>query len=55
KEKSFQISRSRRLILKVSNKEILENNMLNKLNLIFKIRNKINQSFFIYIINESEI
>ncbi|KLJ12428.1 hypothetical protein EMPG_12540, partial [Blastomyces silverae] len=55
KEKSFQISRSRRLILKVSNREILENNMLNNSNLIFKIRNEINQSFFTYIMSESEI
>ncbi|KLJ06208.1 hypothetical protein EMPG_09296, partial [Blastomyces silverae] len=55
KEKSFQISKNRRLILKVSNRKILENNILNNSNLIFKIRNEINQSFFTHIMSESEI
>ncbi|KMW68666.1 hypothetical protein BDDG_12960, partial [Blastomyces dermatitidis ATCC 18188] len=43
--KNVQIFRNRRLILKVLNREILQKNKLNS-NLIFKIRNEINQQFF---------
>ncbi|KLJ10805.1 hypothetical protein EMPG_13825, partial [Blastomyces silverae] len=55
KEKNFQISRTKKLILKVSNKEILKKNKFNDSNLIFRIRNEINQSFFTHIISDTEI
>ncbi|OAT13606.1 hypothetical protein BDBG_17859, partial [Blastomyces gilchristii SLH14081] len=54
KEKSFQIFRNRRLILKVSNQKILQKNKLNS-NLIFRIRNEINQQFFSQLITDIEV
>ncbi|OAT02967.1 uncharacterized protein BDCG_17861 [Blastomyces dermatitidis ER-3] len=54
KEKNFQISRNRRLILKVSNQDILQRNKLNS-NLIFRIRNEINQQFFSQLMTDIEV
>ncbi|OAT02789.1 uncharacterized protein BDCG_17772 [Blastomyces dermatitidis ER-3] len=54
KEKNFQISRNRRLILKVSNQESLQKNKLNS-NLIFRIRNEINQQFFSQLMTDIEV
>ncbi|OAT02383.1 uncharacterized protein BDCG_17512 [Blastomyces dermatitidis ER-3] len=54
KEKNFQIFRNRRLILKVSNQDILQRNKLNS-NLIFRIRNEINQQFFSQLMTDIEV
>ncbi|OAT03133.1 uncharacterized protein BDCG_17938 [Blastomyces dermatitidis ER-3] len=54
KEKNFQISRNRRLILKVSNQDILQRNKLNS-NLIFRIRNEINQQFFSQLMTDIKV
>ncbi|OAT09141.1 hypothetical protein BDBG_17167, partial [Blastomyces gilchristii SLH14081] len=51
KKKNFQMFRNRRLILKVSNQNILQRNKLNS-NLIFRIRNEINQQFFSQLITD---
>ncbi|KMW69617.1 hypothetical protein BDDG_13764 [Blastomyces dermatitidis ATCC 18188] len=53
-EKNLQIFRDRRLILKVSNQDILQRNKLN-LNLIFRIRNEINQQFFSQLMTDIEV
>ncbi|OAT04963.1 hypothetical protein BDBG_16368, partial [Blastomyces gilchristii SLH14081] len=53
KEKNLQIFRNRRLILKVSNQNILQRNKLNS-NLIFRIRNEINQQFFSQLMTDIE-
>ncbi|OAT14412.1 hypothetical protein BDBG_18023, partial [Blastomyces gilchristii SLH14081] len=52
--KNLQISRNRRLILKVSNQDILQRNKLNS-NLIFRIRNEINQQFFSQLITDIKV
>ncbi|KMW69441.1 hypothetical protein BDDG_13588, partial [Blastomyces dermatitidis ATCC 18188] len=52
--KNFQIFRNRRLILKVSNQDILQRNKLNS-NLIFRIRNEINQQFFSQLMTDIEV
>ncbi|KMW69722.1 hypothetical protein BDDG_13875, partial [Blastomyces dermatitidis ATCC 18188] len=54
KEKNLQIFRDRRLILKVSNQDILQRNKLNS-NLIFRIRNEINQQFFSQLMTDIEV
>ncbi|OAT04660.1 hypothetical protein BDBG_16310 [Blastomyces gilchristii SLH14081] len=54
KEKNLQIFRNRRLILKVSNQDILQRNKLNS-NLIFRIRNEINQQFFSQLMTDIEV
>ncbi|KMW69539.1 hypothetical protein BDDG_13678 [Blastomyces dermatitidis ATCC 18188] len=54
KEKNFQIFRNRRLILKVSNQNILQRNKLNS-NLIFRIRNEINQQFFSQLMTDIKV
>ncbi|KMW69606.1 hypothetical protein BDDG_13750, partial [Blastomyces dermatitidis ATCC 18188] len=54
KEKNFQIFRNRRLILKVSNQDTLQRNKLNS-NLIFRIRNEINQQFFSQLMTDIEV
>ncbi|KMW68055.1 hypothetical protein BDDG_12551, partial [Blastomyces dermatitidis ATCC 18188] len=54
KEKNLQIFRNRRLILKVSNQDILQRNKLNS-NLIFRIRNEINQQFFSQLITDIKV
>ncbi|OAT13722.1 hypothetical protein BDBG_17896, partial [Blastomyces gilchristii SLH14081] len=52
--KNFQIFRNRRLILKVLNQNILQRNKLN-LNLIFRIRNEINQQFFSQLMTDIKV
>ncbi|KMW68908.1 hypothetical protein BDDG_13120, partial [Blastomyces dermatitidis ATCC 18188] len=52
--KNFQIFRNRRLILKVLNQNILQRNKLNS-NLIFRIRNEINQQFFSQLMTDIKV